>query len=197
MERELVDRARAGDRDAFDALVRPRVGTMYHTALAILGHPADADDATQEAFIAAWRRLDGLRDLDSFDGWLTRILVNACRSAIRRRTRRRVRELAMAPAPGAGLASGAGRSELVGEGWLDQVAMSAPRFDEAAADTDRFDRAFERLSVDERFLLVLHHLEGRPLAEIGLRLGIPPGTVKSRLHRARAALEAALAETTR
>ncbi|MGZ6345812.1 MAG: RNA polymerase sigma factor, partial [Candidatus Limnocylindrales bacterium] len=78
MERDLVERARAGDRDAFEALVRSKVGTLYHLAVAILGQPTDADDATQEAFITAWRRLEDLRDLDRFDAWLTRILVNSC-----------------------------------------------------------------------------------------------------------------------
>jgi RNA polymerase sigma-70 factor (ECF subfamily) len=183
MERDLVERARAGDREAFEVLVRSKVGTMYHTAVAILGHRADADDATQEAFISAWRRLDDLRDPDRFDAWLTRILVNACRSAIRRRTRRQVREVAA-------------RDDWTERARIDQAAVREPAFDESTAEADRFDRAFERLSNDDRALLVLHHLEERSVAEIGVRLGIPTGTVKSRLYRARGALERALREAT-
>ena len=91
MERELVERARRGDREAYEELVRRRIDSMVRTARAILGHEADAQDAVQEAFVAAWRRLPGLRDPERFDAWLGRILLNACRMALRRR--RGVREI--------------------------------------------------------------------------------------------------------
>ncbi|CAN5642814.1 hypothetical protein BH23CHL7_BH23CHL7_01110 [soil metagenome] len=97
MESSLVERARAGDADAFDRLVRERIDAVYRTALAIMGNPADARDATQEAFIAAWRALPRLRDTDRFDAWLGRICVNACRMAKRRR--KGVRELVDPNAP--------------------------------------------------------------------------------------------------
>jgi hypothetical protein len=73
MDRPLVERARQGDREAFDAIVRGKVDAVYATALAILGHEADAQDAAQEAFIAAWRSFGTLRDPDRFEAWFGRI----------------------------------------------------------------------------------------------------------------------------
>ena len=70
MERSLVERAQAGDRDAFEMLVRQKVDAVYRTAYAILGSEADAQDATQETFIAAWRSLPRLREPDKFPAWL-------------------------------------------------------------------------------------------------------------------------------
>ncbi len=194
MERDLVERARAGDRDAFEALVRSKVGSLHHLAVAILGQPTDADDATQDAFITAWRRLGDLRDPDRFDAWLTRILVNSCRSATRRRSRRQVREVPVARPVGPHNQSGRNSTDDTGDSAIDRVALARPTFDEAVAEAERFDRAFERLAADERALLVLHHLEERSVGDIAAVLGIPVGTVKSRLHRARRTLEAALRE---
>ena len=91
MDRELLVRVRAGDREAFDLIVAAKADTTYRTALAILGNEADARDAAQDAFVAAWRGIKGLRDDDRFDAWLGRILVNQCRTALRRRGR--VREV--------------------------------------------------------------------------------------------------------
>ena len=91
MERSLVERARAGDADAFDQLVRGRIDAVYRVALAILGNGADARDATQDAFVSAWRNLPRLRDLERFDAWLHRITVNAAKMVLRRR--RGVREI--------------------------------------------------------------------------------------------------------
>jgi RNA polymerase sigma-70 factor, ECF subfamily len=174
MERPLVEHARAGDRDAFEALVRLKVDAVYRTAYAILGNVADAQDATQETFISAWRSFRSLRDPDSFDAWLGRILTNACRMTLRRR-RVRVREIHT--------------SATDGEGSAGPVA---PAPDDPIADTDAFDRAFERLPVEQRALLVAHHLDCRSVEELARDLGIPAGTVKSRLHAARSALGAAL-----
>ena len=172
MERELVEAARAGDRAAYDALVRRKVESVYRTARTILGHDADAQDATQEAFVAAWRHLPRLRDPERFDAWLGRIVVNACRQSIRHRGA--VREIAM-PVD-------------VGESHFG--AMTAPGADPGGSVVDAisFDRAFERLSIDDRAILTLHHEDGRGLDEVAAILGIPTGTVKSRLLRARRAL---------
>src|SRR5262245_39699434 len=98
MERALVDRARAADHEAFEALVRRRADTAYRTAFAILRNEADARDATQDAFLRAWRELRSLRDPDRFDAWFGRILVNTCRNAMRGRARRVVREIPVDPA---------------------------------------------------------------------------------------------------
>lgn len=180
MERELVERARRGDREAYEQLVRRRIESMVRTALAILGHEADAQDAVQEAFVAAWRRLPGLRDPERFDAWLGRILLNACRMTLRRR--RGVREIRMVDA---------------GDEEAGPADARAGRFDQAAADADAFDRAFARLPIEERALLVMRHRDELPVAEIGARLGIPAGTAKSRLFHARRALERALAREDR
>ncbi|MGD0122680.1 MAG: sigma-70 family RNA polymerase sigma factor [Candidatus Limnocylindrales bacterium] len=180
MERELVERARVGDRDAFDSLVRNRVDAVYRTSLAILGDAADAADAVQETFVSAWCHREALRDPDSFDAWLGRINLNACRWQLRRRGRTKVREIRL----------------LDPEDGREQ-ASTGRAFDDRAADADVFDRAFARLSFDDRAVLVMHHLHERPVAEIAAALEAPVGTIKSRLHRARAALESALAKESR
>jgi RNA polymerase sigma-70 factor (ECF subfamily) len=174
MEPDCVARARSGDAAAFEALVEARVGPMTRTAMAILGSEADARDAVQDALVTAWRELAALRDPGAFDAWLTRILVNRCRRGLRGVVVRRLREV-----PVDSLASGA-------------LESAAPDMTTASLERGALERAFERLTVDERTLLVLHHLDGRPLAEIAAVLRVPVGTAKSRLFAARKALERAL-----
>jgi RNA polymerase sigma-70 factor (ECF subfamily) len=180
MERALVVRARSGDRAAFDDLVRSRIDAVYRTSLAILGNTTDAADATQETFVSAWGHRASLRDPERFDAWLGRINLNSCRQQLRRRGRARIREIRLAE-----------------PGDEREPASTESALDDRAADADAFDRAFARLSVDDRAVLVLHHLQERPVAEIAVVLGAPEGTIKSRLHRARAALESALAKESR
>jgi len=163
----LVARARRGDREAFALLIEPRTLRLLRTARVIVGNEADAYEAAQEALIAAWVRLPSLRDADRFDAWLNRTLVNKCRDALRRR--KRVREIDIS---GSGLA----------------VPDTA---DEHAAQASVL-AAFDQLSVDERHILVLHHLYDLPLTRIAVHLDIPIGTAKSRLWSARRALERAL-----
>ncbi|MEX2011634.1 MAG: sigma-70 family RNA polymerase sigma factor [Chloroflexota bacterium] len=159
----LVDRARLGDLDAFESIVRARMDAVYRLSLAILGDEADARDASQEAFVAAWRQLPRLREPERFDAWLQRIAVNAARMTLRSRARRRVREIrAVPPTPA------------------------------AVDDPGRLGAALEALPIDQRTLLALHYLEGRQVSEIAEILKIPAGTVKSRLFAARRALDRAL-----
>jgi RNA polymerase sigma-70 factor (ECF subfamily) len=174
-EDALIRRASAGDAAAFETLIAPRLDPLYRTAWAILGHEADARDATQDACLSAWRELPRLRDVDKFDAWLGRVLVNSCRMLLRRR--RRIREIAMPDG-------------------LDPTA-SASAGPANVEDADLIARAFEHLETDARALLVLHHLRHEPVARIAEVLGVPVGTVKWRLHAARAALEAALAGESR
>jgi RNA polymerase sigma-70 factor (ECF subfamily) len=169
----LIRRAQTGDVDAFTALVAGRVEAMQRTAMAILGHEADARDAVADSLAAIWRELPRLRDLAAFDAWSTRILVHACRRRLRGRGRARVREVPVEAAAASGSMWAAGPAEDVG----DRIAL---------------ERAFERLDADARTILVLHHLEGRGLAEIATIFGIPIGTAKSRLFAARNALGRAL-----
>jgi RNA polymerase sigma-70 factor (ECF subfamily) len=183
MERSLIENARSGDRAAFDALVRSRIDAVYRTSLAILGDTADAADATQETFVSAWCARGSLRDPDRFDAWLGRINVNACRETLRRRGRSRVREIRL--------------PEADGPDGGHEPASTDRALDDRTADADIFDRAFARLSIGDRAVLVMHHLQERSVCEIATALGAPEGTVKSRLHRARAALETALAKESR
>jgi RNA polymerase sigma-70 factor (ECF subfamily) len=145
---------------------------VYRLTSAILGDEADARDAAQETFVAAWRELPRLRDPDKFEAWLQRVAVNASRMTLRARGRRRVREIPS--------------SQVV-------ALASRPALPSAADDdAEVLDAALRRLPIDQRTMLVLHHLEGRPLAAIAAVLEIPLGTAKSRLFNARRALESAL-----
>ncbi|MGH2475888.1 MAG: RNA polymerase sigma factor, partial [Candidatus Limnocylindrales bacterium] len=170
--RALVDRARYGDLDAFEEIVRARMDAVYRLSFAILGDEDDARDAAQETFVTAWRQIDRLRDADRFDGWLRRVAVNAARMVHRSRRRRGVREI---PASRVG-------------GVTDMPAVARP----SDADAATLDLALRRLPIEQRSILALHHLEGRPLTDLALILEIPVGTVKSRLHAARQALQAAI-----
>lgn len=165
----LAAAAAHGDGVAFDALVGLRLDRTYRTARAILGNDHDARDAIQDAWLSAWRQLPNLRETGAFDPWLDRIVVNACRSALRRRGG--VREIPMAetfdvrhPGPGP----------------------------EQVAEREIVERAFERLDADKRAILVLHHLHHQPIDRIAASLGIPEGTAKWRLHAARNALARAM-----
>src|SRR3954447_11458790 len=90
IDRSLIDRARNGDLDAFESIVRARMDAVYRLTSAILGNEADARDAAQETFVAAWRQLARLRDPERLDAWLQRVAVNASRMTLRSRNRRRV-----------------------------------------------------------------------------------------------------------
>jgi RNA polymerase sigma-70 factor (ECF subfamily) len=177
---ELVERAASGDRAAFDLLLRPRLDRLYRLAYSITRNESDARDATQDACVLAWRELPRLRERDKLDAWLSQIVVNAARGVVRRTGRVRVRELSVDPDP-------------------DATDDSPPRHEPAVAaesdtfaDGDAIRRAFGRLDGTTRALLVLHYVEGRPLAEIAAATGSPVGTVKWRLSNARGALERAL-----
>jgi RNA polymerase sigma-70 factor (ECF subfamily) len=156
--------------DAFAEIVRSRMDAVYRLALAIAGDDADAADITQDSFVAVWRQLPKLREAARFDAWLHRIVVNTARMAARGQRRRRVREIP--------------------DGELAAVAATPT----TASDGQRLADALGLLSVEQRTLLALHHFEGRPIDEVAEILGIPTGTVKSRLFSARQALSAALAE---
>jgi RNA polymerase sigma-70 factor (ECF subfamily) len=174
----LVSRAQAGDEGAFTLLVEHHRDSVYRTAWAILRNDADALDAAQDTFIGAWKDLGRLRDPSRFEAWLTRSLVNRCRTVLRSRRRSSVREIT-----------------LLGSEQPDARpgAEGIARFEE----TDSIRHAFERLSADHRTYLVLHYVEGRPISEISRIVGAPAGTVKWRLSEARRALERSLARENR
>lgn len=157
-----------GDADAFAALVRGATDRLFALACLILRDSDAAEDATQNAFVLAWRQLPSLRDADRFDAWLRRLVVNACYDEARR-VRRRAE---------VSLVSITERS----------IADSAS----ATAETDRVERAFRRLPLDQRTVIALQHYLGLTQVEIAETLGIPLGTVKSRLRYGVTAMRAEL-----
>jgi RNA polymerase sigma factor (sigma-70 family) len=166
---ELVNQAKQGDRDAFDALARLTGDRCMAIAFRILRDFDLADDAVQSALLTAWREIRALRDAERFEPWLHRILTNACYAEARRRKQRSegIRLLPAEPAH-----------------WPDDYRT--------IEDRDQLDRAFRRLTVEQRAVLVFHHYLGLPLPEVAVRIGIPLGTVKSRMHHAKQALRASL-----
>jgi RNA polymerase sigma-70 factor (ECF subfamily) len=159
----------AGDHDAFSELARASIGRLYATARLILRDDGRAEDATQEALVAAWRDLSALRDPDRFDAWLRRLLIRACYREIRRGRNRWTIEVDVE-----------GHETADADATLD------------IADRDQLERGFRRLDADQRMVLVMHYYLGLSLDEAAAALGIPPGTVRSRLSRATRAMRAAL-----
>ena len=160
-QRQLVEQARGGDHDAFAQLARVAVVRLDQAARLILRDPELARDAVQEALIRAWRDLPKLRDPDRFEAWLHRLTVNACFDQARKR-RRRVIEVELSP--------------IVDRAISDESA--------AHADRELVDQVLRRLDDHGRAIIVLHYYLGMPLSDVAVTLGIPIGTVKSRLHRA-------------
>ena len=169
MQRDLVERARAGDLEAFSELARQSIDRLYVLARLILRDSDRAKDATQEALIAAWRDLAGLRDPDRFEAWLRRLLVTACYREARKTGRRMRAESQVRP--------------IVGH-------LASP--EAAVADRDQLARGFSGLSPEQRALIVLHYYMGLPIHETALALGLPEGTVKSRLSRTTQQMRATL-----
>ena len=176
-EYAVVVRVRAGDTDAFEALVTAYQKQIYNLTLRYVSSPEDAADLTQEAFLRAFRSLDSFRGDSRFSVWLYRLATNVCIDLLRSR--------------GRGSAS----------------SLTVENEDEEAEELDVPDARFEpqkelerrelrravqaglqTLSDDAREIVILRELEGLSYAEIGERLGLEAGTVKSRLFRARKAL---------
>jgi RNA polymerase sigma-70 factor (ECF subfamily) len=159
----LVAAARRGDRDAFALLVEPELGKALGAARILTRSGADAADAVQEALLSAWRGLDALRDPEAFPAWFRRHAVGSAQRMSR-------------------------RSHVV---ELDLAGAFAPDELERTVERRQLGRAFGRLEDKDRVLLTLHHFWGLPVAETAGHLGIPEGTVKSRVHHAMARLRAA------
>ncbi len=168
-QRRLVEQARQGDHDAFAELARAAVVRLDQAARLILRDPELARDAVQEGLIRAWRDLPKLRDLDRFDAWLYRLTVNSCIDQTRRR-RRRLIEVELTPIHAPSVSDTAG----------------------ALADRDLVDGVLRHLDEKGRAIVVLHYYLGMPLTDVAVTLGIPVGTVKSRLHRALGAMRVAI-----
>ena len=171
MRARLVELAREGDDVAFTELVDLDGDRCYAIAYRILRDVEQAQDAVQQAFLLAWRGLPRLRDAERFEVWLHRLVVNACYEELRR-YRRWSTNIQPLPDDGPG-----GSDETI-----------------SIDDRDALERAFRRLSPEHRAVVVLHHHAGIPLAAIAEIVGVPVGTVKSRLHYGTQAMRAVLSD---
>jgi RNA polymerase sigma-70 factor (ECF subfamily) len=169
MQVGLVERAQLGDRAAFDSLVAASLDRSYAIAFRILRDAGRAQDATQQAYLAAWRDLPGLREPGRFEAWLRRLVVRACYAEADRE-----------------------RRWAAGVRLIPADTATVPDTATALADAGELERAFRRLKPDERAVLVLHHYLGIPLTEIAETLDIPAGTARSRLHTASRRLRASI-----
>lgn len=165
MARDLVERARHGDHDAFAQLAAVVLRRLDTTARLILRDPEAAKDTVQETLVRVWRDLPSLRDPDKFEAWVHRLLVRACYDELRRRRRR---------GPEADLI------EIDGASSTDDFRSFYAR--------DELEQGFRRLDSDQRLVVVLHYYLDLPLREVAAALGLPLGTVKSRLNRALASM---------
>jgi RNA polymerase sigma-70 factor, ECF subfamily len=169
MNIRLVVQAQSGDEEAFATLTDAIADRFHAVARNILRDPGLAEDAVQGALVRVWRDLPTLRDPERFEAWSYRLLVNACYGEARRMRR-----------------------------WMPSVlanpVVEPVTVDPAGpvADRDQLERGFRRLSVDHRVVVVLHHYLELPLDRVAEVLGLPEGTVRSRLHRAMQGLRAAL-----
>jgi RNA polymerase sigma-70 factor (ECF subfamily) len=169
MDPSLVQRAQHSDQQAFETLAVRVYPRLYRVALGMLHDRHSAEDATQQALVAMWRYLPRLRDPNSFDGWSYRLLVRACCDEAKRQP-----------------------------GWMPETAMRWDAEPVAADDylgvvrRDQLERAFPRLSVEQRAVIVLRYMLDLPLQQVAEALDVSVGTVGSRLNRALKALRAAL-----
>ena len=169
MDRTLVERAQRGDREAYEAVARAAAPALYRIAYRIVRDSDRADDAVQQTLVAIWRELPSLRDVDRFSSWTYRLVVRFCTAESRRNAKAGVRFIAIDD-------TATGRGDAIGD----------------VATRDQLERALQALSVEHRTVVVLHHYVGLPLGEIAEILGIPYGTVGSRLHHATSSLRASL-----
>jgi RNA polymerase sigma-70 factor, ECF subfamily len=171
MLEQLVERARGGDHDAFSQLVDLLGDRCYAIAVGILRDRERAEDAVQQSLMLAWRDLPRLRDTERFEAWLHRLLTRTCYEEARRFRRWSARVV---------------RLEVDGSGPARSDSSVT------AADRDALERAFGRLSPEHRAVVLLHHHIGWSVAEVADIVGVPVGTVKSRLHYATRALRASI-----
>ena len=168
MDAELIGRAQKGDEEAFASLAVAAGDRLHAVAHRILRDTDLAEDATQQALLTIWRDLPQLRDRARFDAWSYRLLVRACYAE-----GRRIRQ------------------------WtpnLHILSADSPAEEDLSTvvDRDQLERGFRRLSIDHRAVVVLHHYLDLPLSEVAETLGVPEGTIRSRLHYAMRGLRAAL-----
>lgn len=161
------------EASSFAARIEAQLDRSFRLATVILGSAIEGEDAVADAALAAWRAKGRLREADRFEAWFGRILVNVCRDRLRSRRRRPVTQVVAADAG-------------------DPASGTPPDFRDGVHVRDAMSRAFETLEPDQRILLVLRFWQDLAVDDIAVRLAIPAGTVKSRLHHATGRLRAAL-----
>ena len=175
MQRELVERARSGDLEAFSDLARGSLTRLYAVAILILRDPHRAEDAVQEALLHAWQSMHALRDPDAFEAWLHRITVRACYRAAKKERRRVSVEVRQVPDPQT-------PGEVDPSKWV--------------GDREQLFEAIGRLPIDQRAVMVVHYYLDLPLTKAAEILDIPVGTAKSRLHHGLTALRRTVRDET-
>jgi RNA polymerase sigma-70 factor (ECF subfamily) len=169
----LAVRAAEGDENAFEALVRRHAPALLRLAATMLDNPTEAEDAVQDAFVSAWRRLPEFRSHAAFATWMHRIVINRCLNILR--ARRFVADLAAVPEPAA----------------PDHMA-SPVRTAESHAAVRELARSLSALSPEQRVCWVLRELEGRSYEAIADTVGISPEAARGRVFRARRCLTEAM-----
>ena len=169
------------DNQAFETLVRPHFDRLWRLAFRLTGRKAEAEDLFQELLIKAYGKLDDLVAIDEPGSWLARIMYNLFIDERRRFRRRRMHVVDEGFLPGNGIEGlAAGDNPVRDQERLDKLRQ--------------LDAALAQLSDEHRIVVLLHDSEGYKIAEIQELTGLPAGTVKSRLHRARARLREILTE---
>jgi RNA polymerase sigma-70 factor (ECF subfamily) len=172
-DEDLVRRFLSGDRAAFAALVERHERRVYNLALRMTGREEDARDATQDALLTVLKKLSSFRGEAAFTTWLHRVTVNACYDLLRKRQ----------------------RAPLLERGEDDLPAIEPPPAADHAETSDLsidVRQALTQVPEDFRVVMILHDVQDLPQEEVAAILGIPVGTVKSRLHRGRIVLARAL-----
>ena len=165
----------AANNQTFERLVRPHFDRLYRLAWRLAGSKAEAEDLFQELLIKAYGKLDDLVEIEEPGSWLCRVMYNLFIDEQRRFKRRRMMTVE--------------EGRLPGEGIAGLPADGDPDYDNQRIEKiKRLDAALQQLSDEHRVVVLLHDTEGYKMTEIQELTGIPVGTVKSRLHRARARL---------
>jgi len=165
----------ANHKETFEVLVRPHFDRLYRLAFRLTGHKAEAEDLFQELLIKAYGKLDDLVTIEEPGSWLSRVMYNLFVDERRRFARRRLHTVE--------------EGFLAGDGLEGFAGTDNPERDQQRLDQlNQLDAALGQLSNEHRLIVLLHDTEGYKLEEIHKLIGVPVGTVKSRLHRARARL---------
>lgn len=185
-ERNLIQSAQYGDARAFDLLIDRYQDLLYRIALRMLGDADEADDALQTAWISVFQKIKGFRG-GHLRIWLARIVVNTCYDEIRRRHRRR--QVPLLPGNGEG-------DEVETPYWLEDRGPGIEEAVEARGFEAQLSYCLQSLAPVYRTMLVLVDIEGMTYEEAAVAAGVPLGTVRSRLARARMALRERVHDTT-